>query len=141
MERQVADIMHRGVIGCHTDTPMNQVAMLMRDNDISSVIVVSERNELRGIITQSDMVKSLTDRTFERRPWTLLAEHLMTADVITTTPDTTLTAASQLMTERHIHRLVVVDHAQPTKPIGVCSMTDVVAAMADDREAMVPGHG
>ena len=124
MERRVADIMHRGVIGCHADTPLREVAMLMRDNTISAVVVVSRHDELQGIITQTDMVKSLNERSFENRPWHLLAEHLMTREVITTTPSTSISAAAELMTERHIHRLVVIDPAQPTKPIGICSMTE-----------------
>lgn len=132
MERRVADVMHKGVIGCHEDTPVSQVAALMRDHDISAVVVQSADDELRGIITQTDMVRTFSIRHFERRPWNLLAEHIMTAEVITTTPDTPLDEASDLMTERRIHRLVVVEPSNPRKAIGVCSMTDLVRALATE---------
>lgn len=132
MERQVVDVMHHGIISCQADTPVSQVATMMRDHDISSVVVLSGGDELCGIITQSDMIKTLGIRHFERRPWNLLAEHIMTAEVVTAAPSMSLDEAASLMTERRIHRLVVVDPATPTKPIGVCSMTDIVRALADD---------
>lgn len=133
MERRVGDVMHQGVISCHEDTPVGQVAVLMRDHDISSVVVVGTGGELRGIITQSDMVKTLSIRHFERRPWNLLAEHIMTADVITTPPDTLLDDAAALMTERHIHRVVVAAVDAPRQALGVCSMTDIVRTLAEEQ--------
>ena len=130
MERRVADVMHEGVISCHADTLIPEVAGLMRDHQISAVVIVDVENNLQGIITQTDMVKTFNIKHFERRPWNLLAEHVMTPNVVTTTPDVTLEEASDLMTERRIHRLVVVKKSARTKPIGICSMTDIVRAMA-----------
>ncbi len=140
MERQVADVMHAGVISCQTDTPVNQVAALMRDHNISAVVVVDAGHNLQGIITQSDLVKTFSIRHFERRPWNLLAENIMTADVVTATPAMTLDAAATLLTERHIHRVVVVDAAQPTRPVGVCSLTDIVRALADEPAGAQPDN-
>ncbi|GAC1542455.1 MAG: CBS domain-containing protein [Herpetosiphon sp.] len=132
MDQRVNDVMHRGVVSCTDDTPVAHVAATMRDNDISCVVVLSGNDEIRGIITQSDIIKSLGVRHFERRPWNLLAEHIMTPEVVTITAYTALDEASQLMTERHIHRLVVVDPAQPSRAIGICSMSDIIRALADE---------
>ena len=55
----------------------------------------------------------------------------MMHNVITTTPDTTVRQASQELTKRRIHRLIVVeDDGHGLRPVGVLSTTDIVRDMA-----------
>jgi CBS domain-containing protein len=58
---------------------------------------------------------------------------LMTTPVITCDPDLTLTAAAELMIDREVHRLVVVEAGGTgAAPIGVISTADIVAEMAQE---------
>jgi CBS domain-containing protein len=54
-----------------------------------------------------------------------LVKHWMTRDVITITPDTSLSEAHRLMTEKRIRRLPVVDHG---KLVGLVTLGDVRSA-------------
>jgi acetoin utilization protein AcuB len=55
-----------------------------------------------------------------------LVKHWMTRDVITITPDTSLSEAHRLMTEKRIRRLPVVDHHG--KVVGIVTLGDVRSA-------------
>jgi CBS domain-containing protein len=52
----------------------------------------------------------------------------MTADIITSGPDTSLPALARMMIDAHIHRIIVVDDER--RPVGVVSSTDLLAALA-----------
>src|SRR5215510_12005007 len=55
------DIMTRSVITCGLNTNLQEVARLMRDEDIGAIPVVGENNYLEGIVTDRDLiVKGLT---------------------------------------------------------------------------------
>ena len=52
----------------------------------------------------------------------------MTTDPVTATPETRIAELSRLMLDAHIHRVIVVD--PESRPIGVVTTTDVLAAVA-----------
>jgi CBS domain-containing protein len=62
----------------------------------------------------------------------MTAEHVMVHTVHTITPNETVAEASRRMSERKIHRLIVVevDSSQRAKPIGIIAQSDVVRDMA-----------
>ena len=126
--KHVAAVMHRGVVTCEQETPIPQVARLMTQHDVSAVPVVDADGFLVGIITRTDLV---TLRAYEDYWRAMNAEHVMRRDVATITPDETLAEASKRLSDRKIHRLIVVevDEAQRARPIGVISQTDVVRDM------------
>ena len=52
----------------------------------------------------------------------------MTPDVLTTRPEETLTEAVDRLVSNRVHRLVVTSDKEPTRPIGILSLTDLAAA-------------
>jgi CBS domain-containing protein len=58
----------------------------------------------------------------------LRAEHLMTPDVLTTRPEEPLADAAERLIANRVHRLVVTSEKEPTRPIGILSLTDLAAA-------------
>ncbi|MEB3806103.1 MAG: CBS domain-containing protein [Desulfurococcales archaeon] len=54
---KVRRIMTRGVVVATPDTPIEQAAKIMADNDFSIIPVVDEEGKIVGILTQADMVK------------------------------------------------------------------------------------
>lgn len=52
----------------------------------------------------------------------------MTVDPVTVRPNTSIQAVAQLMLDAHIHRVIVVDEG--TRPVGIVSSTDIIAAVA-----------
>jgi CBS domain-containing protein len=56
----------------------------------------------------------------------------MTADPVTASPETPIRALAQQMIDAHIHRIIIVD--KHGSPIGVVSSTDILAALAYERQ-------
>lgn len=128
---KVREIMSKGVISCHPYTPIQEVAKLMTDHNISALVVVNDDGTLAGIVSQTDLVNVRVHEEYWEQWRGLSAKHIMTREVVTVSPETTLKEAARLMKERGIHRLVVTEEKDgKVYPIGVISMTDIVRAMA-----------
>ena len=63
----------------------------------------------------------------------------MTSPAITVHCSTSLDDAARKMERHRIHRLVVVDDADPTIPIGVLSTTDLIHAITEELEGLPQG--
>jgi len=129
---RVKDWMHRGVITCHPETPAVEVAATLDANDISALVVVSEQGAAVGVISRTDLVNARFVQPFMKHWPGLNAEHLMTKPVISVLPDTTINEAVQMLNEKHIHRLVVVEKTiGHLRPIGILSVTDLAKHVGD----------
>jgi CBS domain-containing protein len=125
-DKLVRDVMHRKVISCRVDTPLKEVARRMDSERINALVVVDESGDLCGVVSQTDLVKA-SDQDWER----MVAEDVMTPDVVTIVADIPVLAAVELMVDNQIHRVVITQGGlAPRRPVGVLSMTDVVREMA-----------
>ncbi len=127
MVKFVRDLMRRGVITCHTDTPLPEVARRMAENKITAVVVVDEGGEVCGIISREDLVK-VYNQDYKQ----MVAEDVMSSGVATIIPDIPVEAAALIMLDRDVSRLVIM-HEKPAtqRPVGILSMSDVVRDMAE----------
>jgi len=125
-DKLVRDVMHRKVISCRVDTPLPEVARRLSSEKINALIVVDESGDLSGVVSQTDLVKAC------ERDWrSMVAEDVMTSDVVTVVADIPVLAAVELMVDNQIHRVVITQGGlAPRRPVGVLSMTDVVREMA-----------
>ena len=64
--RLVADYMRQGIVRCAPDTPLSEVAQLIGDHRIHSV-VVGERAEPIGVISTLDVARARRSRGLDRR--------------------------------------------------------------------------
>ena len=82
-----------------------------------------------GLLSTTDLARaqSLMARMDHSLP-DLRAEHLMTPDVLTTRPEEPLAEAAERLVSHRVHRLVVTSEKEPTRPIGILSLTDLAAA-------------
>lgn len=65
---KVEKIMHRPVITVTPDTPVEEAARLMADNNIGGLPVVKDASVLTGIITESDLFRLFVDMCGARTP-------------------------------------------------------------------------
>jgi CBS domain-containing protein len=131
-EVRVGNWMHHGVITCQPETPVAEVAATMDSNDISALVVVNQHGAAVGVISRTDLINARFVQPYMKHWRGLNAEHLMTKPVISVSPDTTVTEAVQMLNEKHIHRLVVVENkSDPVKPIGILSVTDLAKHVGD----------
>lgn len=100
----------------------------MAEKSIGAVLVM--RGEvLAGILSERDYARKvvLQGRSSADTP----VEAIMTTPVVTVGPDTPVEACMQLMTERRIRHLPVVEHGAV---VGVISIGDLVKAVIADQQ-------
>ena len=125
-EFTVRDWMHRGVITCRPDTPVDKVAETMEAKDISALVVIDEAGDAVGVISRTDLVNARFVQPYLKHWRGMNAEHLMSKPVIRVTPEVAIKEAVKLLRARRIHRLVVVEEqAGHKRPVGILSVTDL----------------
>ncbi len=102
----VSDVMVKNPVKVSPDTPIREVARLMRDRSIASVIIVEDDKPL-GIITERDLVRRVLASDVD--PDTLKAKDRCTKPVVTTLQTAGVDSAVGIMNSYDIRRVVVVD--------------------------------
>jgi CBS domain-containing protein len=126
MVKLVRDVMHRGVITCWADETLVDVARRMDEYAINAIFVLDESGRAEGVISQTDLARAYTQADWQHHT----AEEIMTTGVITIAGDIPLEAAIQIMLDKHIHRLLIVQGGlTPNRPVGILSLSDVVHEM------------
>ena len=123
---KVKDIMTTNVSTAEPDTTLEEIATIMRDEDIGAVPVI-EGSELLGIITDRDIVIRCIAEG--QHPSELCAEDILTDDVEIVRPDSDVDEAAELMSRRQIRRLPVVDNG---RLVGMVSIGDIAVKQGDD---------
>jgi CBS domain-containing protein len=112
------DVMTRSVASVNPQTPVNQVAKMMRDLNIGDVLVL-DQGKLRGIVTDRDLtINVLTNGAKSDAP----VERYMTTDVVTGSPDWSLEQIADVMGKHQVRRLPIVENENV---IGIVSLGDV----------------
>jgi len=100
-----------------------EVAEVLAAHRIGAVLVMDRAEQLLGIVSERDIVRSLAangGHTLE-----MTAGQLMTRALQIATPDTTVEEAMHMMTEGRFRHLPVLDHGRVA---GLISIGDVVKA-------------
>jgi CBS domain-containing protein len=125
MAQRVRDLMTTDPITCSADATVLDAARQMKEGDIGDVLVM-DGDRLAGIITDRDVVvRGVADG---RDPGTTRLRELCSEDLVSLRPDDDVQRAVQLMRERAIRRIPVVDGG---RPVGILSIGDL--AMELDR--------
>ena len=118
---KVKDAMHKGVDWVSPDTPVTELAKLMRDHDVGA-ISIGENDRLVGMVTDRDIVcKGLAQDNFDARRAT--ARDVMTAEIHCCREDEDLAKAVRHMEELKVRRLPVINKSK--RMIGMLSLGDV----------------
>lgn len=116
----IRDIMTSNVKTVTTQDNVYEVAVLMKDHNIGAVPVV-EGSKPIGIITDRDIV---IRGIAERKSGSTAVQEVMTSDLITVTPDTSTEEAANMMAQKQIRRLLVVDGGNLVGIIALKDLTD-----------------
>ncbi len=104
---------------------------LMVEKNVSSLLVI-ENDELLGIFTERDYARKVILKGKASRE-TLISE-IMTKELITVTPDTTVDECMRIMTSKFIRHLPVIDHGKLT---GVVSIGDLLKHTIEDQKFII----
>jgi CBS domain-containing protein len=126
MKVQIA--MHEGVEWVGPDTPVAELAKLMRKHDIGA-IPIGENDQLIGMVTDRDIVcKGLAEDSFDTRRAT--ARDVMTTGIHCCREDDDLAKAVRHMEELKVRRLPVINKSM--RMVGILSLGDISHAASDD---------
>ena len=118
---KVKDAMHKGVDWVSPDTPVTEIAKLMREHDIGS-IPIGENDRLIGMVTDRDIVcKGLAQDGFDADRRT--ARDVMTEGVHCCREDDDLAKAVRHMEALKVRRLPVINKGK--RMVGILSLGDV----------------
>ena len=124
------EIMTSNPVACHADDPIVRVADTMRQQDIGSLPVVDEREErLVGMVTDRDIVVKVV--ASGRDINTARVRDAMTPDPVCVHEDDELDDAVQVMSQRQVRRVPVVD--ANGRLTGIVSQADIATRAHHDR--------
>ena len=112
------------------DRLITVAAARLRDARIGALVVSTDGREVKGIISERDIVRGIAERGAAALELTV--RNLMTPKVITCTPDDSVTHLMQLMTSRRIRHLPVVSDEGELR--GIVSIGDVVKNRLEELE-------
>lgn len=146
------DVMVSPVVTVKPTSSVKDVAQTLLDQRISAVPVVDDDGKLVGMVSEGDLLHRSEAGTERRRSWwlqaftedaTLAAEFVkahsrkvadvMTKDVITATPDTSLHEIAALLETKMIKRVPIVENG---RLVGIVSRANLIQAVASGRKEL-----
>ncbi|MBI2145521.1 CBS domain-containing protein [Candidatus Woesearchaeota archaeon] len=115
--------MTRKPIAVSPQTSVKECAILMRDNNISS-LVVKENDKLRGHITDDVLIRQVVAKGLDVDAVT--AEKVMLVEVPTIEPKKDLYEALIVMRDNETRQLPVVDAENGNKLVGLLTLKDIL---------------
>ena len=150
MPKTIADVMTRDPVVVRAETPLNEAIQILAERRISGLPVVDDAGQLVGIISETDLMWRETGVTpppyimfldsviylqnpakHERELHKALGQtvgEVMSSEPISISPDKPLKEAAQIMHEKEVRRLPVVDDVGQV--IGILTRGDIVRTMA-----------
>lgn len=151
---KAADVMTTRVISIGLDATVAEIARLLLDNGISAIPVVDKDGRLAGIVSEGDLMRRAETGTERHRSWwlrafgdtaTLAADYVkshalrardvMSAKVVSATPDTPLGEVADLLEKHRIKRVPIL---RDGRPVGIVSRSNLLQAFAVARPAEPP---
>lgn len=143
---EVSSIMNHNVITDVDSHKITSACKIMDDNNIGCVIIVSAQDKEKpiGILTESDVVGALgkINSWLSRKPLNDLMptlQDLMSKPVLTIAPTSSVKNAMQIMSNKNIRRLVVVDKNQ--KMVGIITIKDIFKLINGSAELLTDFYG
>jgi CBS domain-containing protein len=130
---RVADLIssRREVYSITEDATVHDAARYLRDRQVRSVGVCDRLGVLLGVVSQSDISDKVGAEN-QCPAWMRVSE-IMTRQLVTATPETSIEDCLRLMNQHGIFHLLVVDSEKGFR--GMISVTDLLQLFASDQKA------
>ena len=119
----IQDIMARTLITVNKSTTALQIAKMMQQGGIGTVIVKEGENPV-GIVTDRDFATKIAANNLS---FDTPVEKIMSTPLITINHNEPISAAAQRMTSKKIRKLAVTENG---KIVGIITSTDLVTQLA-----------
>jgi CBS domain-containing protein len=132
--KTVREILRHKGSDVHSVTPDDTVydaLVLMAQKNVGAVLVLDE-GQVKGILSERDYARKVILRGASSRE--LLVRQIMSKDVLFVGPDKTVEECMNLMTDRRVRHLPVIERGAV---VGVISIGDVVKAVIADQVGLI----
>lgn len=126
--KHLLDSKGRHIISVAPGTSVFEAIKIMADKTIGSLLVM-EDEDVCGIITERDYARKVIIKG--RSSESTMVSEIMSTDVLTTSSSQTVKSCMELMTEKRIRHLPVVED---NRVIGMISIGDLVEAIISDQQ-------
>ena len=119
----IGDIMTKSVISVDATLTVNETAKLMADAKVGAVIIMEDNTPV-GIVTDRDFAIKIAAHAYQI---TTPIKQIMSSPLFSINSDETVRIAADLMHDRGIRKLPVIDDG---KVVGIITSTDIVNLLA-----------
>ncbi len=126
---KVRDVMTERIAKAEPETTLEEIAMMMKTENTGAIPVVDE-DELIGIVTDRDIVMRCVAEGGDASEMT--AEDIVSEEVETIDPESDVDEALEIMSQKQIRRLPVVDSGEL---VGMLSIGDIAVKQGDQEES------
>jgi CBS domain-containing protein len=119
---RISEVMTEAAVTDRPDDTLRQAAGKMREQQTGSLLVL-DGQDLVGILTERDVLKAVATDT----PLDTPISEVMSKDLITVEPATSLREAARIMAERWIRHLPVLEAG---RLVGIVSQRDLAGVLA-----------
>ena len=130
---KIADLIasRREVYSIPEDMTVHDAARYLREREVRAVGVCDKQGVLQGVVSQSDVSDKVAAEN--KCPAWMRVSEIMTRQLVTATPETSLEDCLRLMEQHGIYHLVVLDHEKGYR--GMISVSDLLKLIASDQKA------
>ena len=119
----VSRVMHRDILSVSVGTDIGKAVGMMLKHDIGS-LVVTDRDEIAGILTKTDFVRYFS----KSLPNRVKVKDLMSKDIVTVNRLHSIARVVELMEEYGVQRVVV---TEGDEPVGLITESDIAFAQLE----------
>jgi len=126
--KHLLDSKGRHIVSVAPDTSVLDAIKIMAEKTVGSLLVMDD-DEICGIITERDYARKVIIKG--RASESTLVSEIMSAEVLTTSSAETVNSCMEIMSEKRIRHLPVVED---NRVIGMISIGDLVQAIISDQQ-------
>ena len=125
MTTTVSDLMRKKLVTIEESASVREAANKMKDNNVSSLVVVDENDKPQGLITERDLVRKVCIHDVSTSK--IINKEIMSSPLIIIESKSSPSEAVDIMLQSNVRHLLVVDNESSqnvNKPIGIVTPLD-----------------
>jgi len=130
MVMKIEETMIKNVITLQIDVSAYDAVKLMNENRIGCLVVL-QYGQVVGILTERDLLERVLEKC--KNPKETRVTEIMTKQVIVGKPDMKLVEATELMFEKKVKKLPIVEG---NRLVGLVTLTDIARVAGLDKKTM-----
>ena len=124
MKTTIAEIMSKKIETIEESASVQELALKMKDKNISSLLVVDSFGKSKGLITERDLIRKVCVKNICTSQ--VIVKEIMSLPLITINSNELPSTAIDIMLQHNIRHLLVVDNeTEINQPIGIVTPRDL----------------